>query len=258
MEHHRFLRLTSQSFIPKSLEGSVDRNSWSRSLTSHFQDIFTIRAPEACVWRSNLEKDIAAFSCDLSHLCDLDRGSEVPGFTNQEISAAIRRLKKGKTTGSDMVSAGMLQALDETNWTLPTEALNDRAFLGAQCPPGWNQLDAFLLHKIAKVSLCDHYRPITILPVVKKLLLSAALARASPHLYAALRLFSLACRKGVRAAEPIHVLRPLVEKAVEWRLPLFAAKLDSKKAFDSLKQSALQVTMSQAGVPPHLRYIILR
>ena len=253
-----FVRLTSQSFTPKSLEGSVDKTTWSGSLTSHFQKIFTIRAPEVCVWRSNLERDIASFSCDVSQLCDLDRGSEVPWFTDQEIRAAIGRLKKGKTTGTDMVSAEMLQALDESNLTMLTEALNDRAFLGAKCPPGWNQLDAFLLHKIAKVSLCDHYRPITILPVIKKLLLSAALARASPYLYAALRPFSLACRKGIRASEPIHVLRSLVEKAVEWRMPLFAAKLDMKKAFDSLKQSALQVTMSQAGVPPHLRYIILR
>ena len=151
------MRRTSQSITPKSLEGSVDRNTWSRSLTSHFQKIFIIRAPDVCVWRSKLEKDIATFSCDVSHVCDLDRGSEVPWFTNPEVSAAIRSLRKGKTTGSDMVGAEMLQALNETNLTLLTEALNDRAFLGAQCPPGWNQLDAFLLHKIAKVSLCDHY-----------------------------------------------------------------------------------------------------
>ena len=74
-----------------------------------------------------------------------------------------------RTTGSDMVSADMLQALDGPNLTMLIGALNDRAFLGAQCPPGWNQLIAFLLHKIAKISLCDHYRPITILPVLKKL-----------------------------------------------------------------------------------------
>ena len=106
--------------------------------------------------------------------------------------------------------------------------------------------------------MCDHYRPITILPVLKKLLLSAALARASPHLYAALRPFSFACRKEAPAAEPIHIFRSIVEKAIEWRMPFFAAKLDMRKAFGSLKQSALQVTMSQAGVPPHLRYSILR
>ena len=125
------MRLTSQSITPQSLEGSGDRDSWSRSLTSHFQKIFTIRAPEVCVWRSNLETDIAAFSCDMSRLCELGRASDVPWFTEREIRDAIKRLKKGKTTGSDMVSAEMLQALDDSNLTMLTEALNDRASLGA-------------------------------------------------------------------------------------------------------------------------------
>eukprot|EP00972_Heterocapsa_arctica_P090700 13383294-Heterocapsa_arctica.AAC.1 len=52
-------------------------------------------------------------------------------------------------------------------------------------------------------------------------------------------------------------MRTLAERAVEWCIPLYAATVDMKKALDSLTQSAVHVTLSQSGVPPSLRLLIL-
>eukprot|EP00972_Heterocapsa_arctica_P099429 14672942-Heterocapsa_arctica.AAC.1 len=75
-------------------------------------------------------------------------------------------MKKGNTTAIDGVSAEMLKALDEANLVYLTEAFNSHCFLGDSSPEGWQSLDAFLLHEVYHVTLCDHFRPITIVPAL--------------------------------------------------------------------------------------------
>eukprot|EP00969_Alexandrium_andersonii_P295068 13042438-Alexandrium_andersonii.AAC.1 len=48
--------------------------------------------------------------------------------------------------------------------------------------------------------------------------------------------FSFGFRKGYQVAETVQILRSLVEKSVEWGTGLVVAKLDMRKAYDSVAQ----------------------
>ena len=68
----------------------------------------------------------------------------------------------------------------------------------------------------------------------------------------------MGCRKKFQAVELIQAVRLVIERAKEWQLPVFVAKLDFRKAYDSLSHAAIEATLKQAGVDDDLIRVYVR
>ena len=50
----------------------------------------------------------------------------------------------------------------------------------------------------------------------------------------------------------------MVERAKEWQLPVFVAKLGFRKGYDSLSHAAIEATLKRAGVDEDLIRVYVR
>jgi hypothetical protein len=236
-------RLTQEKPTVTSLDGEVDRNQWPECISDHFRETFCKASPEATFWRkglkTRLEERAQAFSRD-------PKLKVV--FSAEEVQSAIDRLSNGKTVPEDGVSSEMLKALDKDAVLLLAVSLSAKASGARDVTHSWRELTAVLIPKINRVKRVADLRPITIVPTLKKLYSLLLLSKASPQLEEKLSPWNMGCRKSFQALEAVSCLRWAVERSREWQLPLYVAKLDFKKAFDSLSQASLEKTLVDAGV----------
>ena len=131
-------------------------------------------------------------------------------------------MKKGRTAASDGVTVEMLSQLSDHHLGTLADAFSIRSAspveTGDSAPtvPGWHKLASYLIPKKHPVRLFKDLRPITIIPVLRKLYLRLLLARMNIKLQEATPDWCMACKAGVSAAEPLLLIRQLVERHLEW------------------------------------------
>ena len=246
-------QMSGPRVLPPSLDGEEDRTAWSGLLSEHFKQVFSHSSEADEAWR-----------VDLKHRLDeaYDEWKRSPSlsvvFTLEDVRSAVHKLKRGKTTASDQCSAEMFHALDDPILMKLAVSLSVRASGGMPTPPSWKALRAFLFAKVPNPSASSHFRPITIVPTCRKLYSAALLEKIKPFLTKNLSHWNFGCRAGFQALELIHSLRSLAEKAHEWRLPLAIAKLDFRKAYDTLLHQAIETTLRESGCGEELLLAFMR
>ena len=153
---------------------------------------------------------------------------------------------------SDRCSAEMFKALTDELLLVLATSLSARASGCLPAPSSWENLQAVLLPKVPRLATCNDLRPITIVPTSRKLVSCVWLERVRPLLELTLPDRNMGCRKKFQAVELIQAVRLVVERAKEWKLDVFVAKLDFRKAYDSLSHAATEATPKQAGVDEDL------
>ena len=93
----------------------------------------------------------------------------------------------------------------------------------------WDSQSVLLILKKVKAVFITDFRPIAIISVVQKLY-SRVLLQFADGRFNHLGAPQFAFRNGHQAHEPIHIIRTMVEKAVEWNVPLFVLDGDIAKA----------------------------
>ena len=179
-------------------------------------------------------------------------------LTLEDVRSAAHKPKRGKTTASDQCSAEVFHALDDNILMKLAVSLPVRASGGMPTPPSWKTLHAFLFAKVPNPSTGGHFRPITIVPTCRELYSAALLEKIKPFLIKNTSHWNVGCRAGYQALGLIHYLRSLAEKAHEWRLPLAIAKLDPRKAYDTLLHHAIETTLRELGCGEELLRAFMR
>ena len=105
-----------------------------------------------------------------------------------------------------------------------------------------------LLKKKGFANRVKDFRPIAALPVLYKLYSRVLLALTESFLER-LDAPQFAFRKGYQAHEVVFILRDLVEKAIEWDIPVFILDADLAKAYDFTKHSLVMAALTEKGVP---------
>ena len=163
-------------------------------------------------------------------------------FDAECFEEAMRKLKGGKSS-PDGVTAEMLKALPAE----PMAALGGdlvRRCSRLEFPADWTERSATLAPKVAGASDLGKFRPIACLTTMRKLLGYMWLAALPPMTFATAQTAFIA---GSHACMGVHALQRIAELSREWRLPVFIAQVDLRKAFDHIWHSAAIEAMRMQG-----------
>ena len=240
--------------VLRALDGDADTAAWPAHLQGFFTEIYSDHLQTRAMWLRSFEVTYAEV---LRTLPDSDEAMRDLCFVGAEVQSAAVLLRKQRTCSEDGIVAEMLQQLSDSQYELLARLFTDLARGRIAQPLAWKTLFTVLLPKMAKANRCRDLRPITILSVVHKLYLRLLFSRAAPKLLSSLHQFSFGFRPHYQSAELVFCLKMIVERCCEWRLDIAIAKLDLKKAFDSVTHPAIWATLTR-HLPLHIAGAIMR
>ncbi|GBP27303.1 RNA-directed DNA polymerase from mobile element jockey [Eumeta japonica] len=176
--------------------------------------------------------------------------------TLYELSREIRKLKEGKCPGYDLVDATLLKQLPKKGLLLILAIFNACLRLSFY-PSQWKIAQVVMIQKPGKPSHdVTSYRPLSLLPVVGKLLEKIVLNRMREHLTEIIPTHQFGFREGHGTIEQVHRLVDVIGRALENKLYCCAAFLDISQAFDKVWHSGLLYKIKK--MLPHSFFPLLK
>jgi hypothetical protein len=199
-----------------------------------------------------------------NHRATIDPGIlNVPPATNndnypilrEEVEAALRSLKKGKSAGVDNIPAELVQAGGEDMISALTNICN-KIWQTGEWPTPWTQSLIITLPKKGNLQQCQNYRTISLISHPSKVMLKVLLNRLQPQAEKIIGEEQAGFRAGRSTTEQIFNLRILCEKYLQHQQDLYHVFVDFKKAFDRVWHAALWATMRLYNINANLITII--
>ena len=207
----------------------LDDPNWREKLQEHFEGIFCKKS------REEVDEALNKIRWRLTLKC---KHTVWTPFDVEELRMAAANWSRGKSTGPDGIShEALLRMLDSADWrTVILWTLNDYFYKG-EIPANTGKGATILLPKITAPTTWGDTRPITLSSSMLKWLSQLLLLRAGEALDSNLP-YQWA-RRGKQATELLFLVRRLVRMARDWGIEFWIAKIDVKKAFDSVWQESL-------------------
>ncbi|CAE7726322.1 kif1 [Symbiodinium sp. CCMP2592] len=214
----------------------TDSNQWKQELKDHFEKIFH-RQKQVVVTAK-----IRGIMNKLEHKCKNTRWMP---FILEDLYEIKVKWKNGRSCGPDRVSHEALKAmLPHPIWGNRLLALFNDMLYTCRIVESIEAGATILLAKTTQPQDWSERRPITLSSVLLKTFGQLLLQRAGEAIQAPARLQW--CRRGRQGIELILILRRLARVARDWGLEFYIAKLDIRKAFDSIFQESLAEHVCQA------------
>ena len=156
----------------------------------------------------------------------------------EEVEAAVKSLKNGKSAGADNVPAELVQAGGEAMISALLTICN-KIWQTGEWPTPWTQSLIITLPKKGNLQLCQNYRTISLPSHPSKVTLKILLNRLKPQAEKIIAEEQAGFRPGRSTTEQICNLRILCEKYLQHQQDLYHVFIDFKKAFDRLWHAAL-------------------
>ena len=232
---------------PQTLNGEPDRGHWGEQLGRYLHTLYAADPQE--------EEDIHAALLRILEKARRQTNDHLVCNPN-ELRDILRALPPHKAAGPDGVPSQLLKALTIQQIVdiskLFTDLANDLDFKPDRRPAGWSQNLAMLLPKEAKADTLDRHRAIALMSQLQKLYSKWLLAQMTPTIDPLISEHQAGFRRNRQASEILHIISKLIELALEWQTPLTIMRLDMRKAFDRVKQSAILETLENSPLHPKI------
>ena len=169
----------------------------------------------------------------------------------EEVEAAVKSLKKGKSAGADNVPAELVQAGGEAMISALLTICN-KIWQTGEWPTPWTQSLVITLPKKVNLQLCQNYSTISLISHPSKVMLKILLNRLKPQAEKIIAEEQAGFRPGRSTTEQIFNLRVLCEKYLQHQQDLYHVFIDFKKAFDRVWYAALWATMKHFNINANL------
>ena len=173
----------------------------------------------------------------------------------EEVEAAVKSLKPGKSAGVDNIPAELLQAGGETMIDVLLNICN-KIWQTGEWPTPWTQSLVITLPKKGNLLQCQNYRTIKLISHASKVILKILLNRLAPQVETIIAEEQAGFRPGRSTTEQIFSLRILCERYLQHQQDLFHVFVDFKKAFDRVWHAALWSTMKLYNINANLIKVI--
>ena len=158
----------------------------------------------------------------------------VEDFSREELSEALGKGLMKKAVGADQVSHELLVEIgrDEQGSALLLEWFNKLLHAQEELPEDWSTTIMIILPKISKPATPKDLRPICLGSATSKLFSRMLLRRTMPALKYGTP--SQVMGEGRQTTDYLRSMSRLMQLEQEWKMGLWAVKLDIAKAFDTL------------------------
>lgn len=171
-------------------------------------------------------------------------------FAPKEIEIAMQKIKAGKSPGKDRISSDMLRHTGSL--TEEYVKLFNLIVANQEAPDGFGHSRTLLMHKKGDATDLNNFRPLSMLPLVYKLFTRVVNNRIEQDVERSLENCQTGFRKSFSTLDNLQTVCQVIEKATEYKFPLFMAFVDLKKAFDMVEHSAIWKALDEAGVAQEL------
>ena len=176
----------------------------------------------------------------------------------EEVTLMAKKLKSGKASGLDMVSAELLKNANE-NFMLVFTKLFNKLLHSGKFPEEWSVGIIVVLFKGGDETDLNNYRGITLLSIFGKFFLGVLLERLNGVVsqFEILEQNQIGFRKGYQTSDHIFTLRAIIENYFRNNKgPLYVCFVDFKKAFDSVDHKLLLEQLVTYGVKGNFSKVI--
>ncbi|CAD6196600.1 unnamed protein product [Caenorhabditis auriculariae] len=186
-------------------------------------------------------------SLDSSPALILPSQEDFAPILDEEVRAALKKAKRNKAPGPDMITLEMLLACEDIVVPHLVTMFNE-SLTNERAPQSMPDSVVRLLHKKGNCLDIGNYRPVALLSVVYKLFTSILRRRATRELEAAQPIEQTGFRSGFSTSENTLVVTEMIQKSQEYKFPLYLMFVDYKKAFESVEFGSLWTALSEFGV----------
>ena len=175
---------------------------------------------------------------------------DVPPSTNndsysilrEEVEAAVKSPKKGKSAGVDNIPSELVHAEGEAMIDMLLITCN-KIWQTGEWPAPWTQSLITTLPKKGNLQLCQNYLTISLISHPSKVMLRILLNRLKQQAEEIIKEEQAGFRVGMSTTEQIFNLRILCEKCLQHQQSLYHVFMDFKKAFGKVWHAALWATI---------------
>ena len=174
-------------------------------------------------------------------------------ITPDEVREHLRRINSHSAPGADLISAWMLSTFAEELVPSITSLFNHSLKLG-KIPREWKHSNIVPIPKEANKSEVRYYRPISLLPIISKILERHIHSLLFNHLssHNTLSANQFGFRPGRSTITPLLIAVHKWHLALEKRQQIGCVFFDLRKAFDSVPHQALLNRLFSLNLPSHL------
>ena len=173
----------------------------------------------------------------------------------EEVEAAVKSPKPGKSAGVDNIPAELLQAGGETLIDVLLNICN-KIWQTGEWPTPWTQSLVITLPKKGNLLQCQNYRTISLISHASKVMLKILLNRLTPQAEMIIAEEQAGFRPGRSTTEHIFSLRILCKRNLQHQQDVFHVFVNFKKAFDRVWHAALWSTMKLYNINANLIKVI--
>ena len=176
----------------------------------------------------------------ISSLTDTRNNFSLQKVTYEDVSKAINLLRNDTSTGSDLLPAKFLKSASEWVCSPLTHIINTS--IRTNCFPSvWKKSRVVPIPKTNKPVAITDYRPISIQPVVSKIMEKVALWQLSNHIekHKIYKETITGFRKGHDTGNALIKLRDDIKKAMKSSEAVLAVMIDFSKAFDTISHDKI-------------------
>ena len=176
---------------------------------------------------------------------------ETPPPSITEIKAAIQKLKRNKSPGSDGIPAELIKSAGDS-FVEHLHQLFQMIWSTLVMPSEWNLSMITPIYKKGDKKECDNYRGISVLNTAYKILSFILCERLKPYLSNIIGEYQCGFRPGKSTTDQIFTLRQILEKTREFQIDTHHLFIDFKQAYDSIIRDELYTAMNELGIPVRL------
>ena len=222
---------SSREEIPSKIKIGQNECSEPKSISNHFNQFFANIGSQLAAKIPNLDLDIPD---------ETELKFKLKNISKTFVEKQLKQLSSGKATGLDNISAKLLKAAPSAISSLLTHIFN-LSLETATVPSEWKSARVTPIHKDGPKTDVNNYRPISVIPVVMKILERAV----HDQVYTYLTENSLLChnQSGFRKAHStsttlLHVLDD-IQVQIDQGKATGVIFLDLKKAFDTVSHKIM-------------------
>ena len=176
----------------------------------------------------------------------------------EEVKLMAKRLKSGKASGLDMLSAELLKHAND-NFMIVFTKLFNKLLQSGTFPEEWSIGIIVVLFKGGDEADLNNYRGITLLSIFGKFFLGVLLERLNNVIsnFEILEQNQIGFRKGYQTSDHIFTFRAIIENYFRNNKgPLYVCFVDFKKAFDSVDHKLLLQQLVTYGIKGNFLNVI--